>query len=606
MAHNGVGDRMDYASCRNLPAMFFEVARQRAARGFLWAKRDGHYRALSWTEAADAVSRLAQGLARLGIEPGDRVALVSENRPEWVVADLAIMTAGAVTVPAYITNTVEDNRHILGNSGARAVIVSTAALAARIIPAAAQVPSVHAVVAMEPVSDAPANLDLRNWADVLALGGEAGDALDRSTEERVAALSPDDMACIIYTSGTGGVPKGVMLSHKNIIANCRGAYRLLEMLGLGDEKFLSFLPLSHSYEHTAGMMFPISLGAEVYFAEGADTLATNLIEVRPTIMTAVPRLYETMHQRIRLAIDRERGLKRSLFERAVRVGRKRLAGEPLSVAERLIDPVLERLVRDKVRARFGGHLKAMISGGAPLNPEIGGFFVALGVQLLQGYGQAEAAPVICCNPPGAIRIDTVGPALDGVRVRIAEDGEILVAGDNVMKGYWNDPEATARTLVDGWLHTGDIGHLDPDGYLRITDRKRDFIKTSGGDMIAPARVEGALTLAPEIAQAMVFGDRRPYLVAVIVPDPDFASAYLAGQDAPIKLDALAEDADFHHALGHVVERVNRGLAAAERVRRFVIAAEPFSLANAQLTPTLKIRRHAIREAYQAAFDTLYG
>ncbi len=374
---------MDYASCRSLPAMFFEVATQRAARPFLWAKRDGKYHPLSWGEAADAVRRLARGLAALGIEAGDRVALIAENRPEWVIADLAIMAAGAVTVPAYVTNTIDDHRHILGNSGARAAIVSTASLAGRLIPAAAQVPSVRVVIAIEDVGEAPQGLDLHRWDSVLALGDESGD-------ERLAALTPDDTACLIYTSGTGGVPKGVMLSHRNIIANCRGAYRLLEMLGLGDDKFLSFLPLSHSYEHTAGMMFPISLGAEIYFAEGAETLATNLIEVRPTIMTAVPRLYETMHQRIRLGIEREHGLKRTLFERAVAIGRKRLAGEPLSVAERLIDPVLDRLVRDKVRARFGGHLKAMISGGAPLNPEIGGFFLALGVQLLQGYGQTEA------------------------------------------------------------------------------------------------------------------------------------------------------------------------------------------------------------------------
>ncbi len=590
---------MDYASCRSLPAMFFEVAQQRAARPFLWAKRDGKYHPLSWEKAADSVRRLARGLAALGIEPGDRVALVSENRPEWVVADLAIMAAGAVTVPAYVTNTVEDHRHILGNSGARAAIVSTASLAARLIPAAAQVPSVRTVIAIEDVGEAPQGLDLRRWDSVLALGGESSDDL----AGRVAALMPDDTACLIYTSGTGGVPKGVMLSHRNIIANCRGAYRLLEMLGLGDDKFLSFLPLSHSYEHTAGMMFPISLGAEIYFAEGADTLATNLVEVRPTIMTAVPRLYETMHQRIRLAIERERGLKRTLFERAVAIGRKRLAGEPLSVAERLIDPVLDRLVRDKVRARFGGHLKAMISGGAPLNPEIGGFFLALGVQLLQGYGQTEAAPVICCNPPGHIRVDTVGPPLDGVEVRIAEDGEILVAGDNVMKGYWNAPEASARTLIDGWLHTGDIGDLDPDGYLRITDRKRDFIKNSGGDMISPARVEGALTLMPEIAQAMVFGDQRPYLVAVIVPDPEFAAGYAAAGASD--LAAFAQDPGLHKALGDVVARVNEGLAVAERVRRFTIAGEPFSLDNAQLTPTLKIRRHAIRDAYQTAFEILY-
>lgn len=591
---------MDYANCRSLPAMFFEVARQRGAKPFLWAKRERTYQSLSWSETADAVGRLARSLVALGVEPGDRIALVSENRPEWVIADLAIMSAGAVTVPAYTTNTAEDHRHILGNSGARIAIVSTAALAERLVAAAEQVPSVRVVIAIEPPTRQSDTVPLHAW-DVL-LGG-AGESVDGT--ERVAALSPDDTACLIYTSGTGGVPKGVMLSHRNIIGNCRGAHRLLELLGLGDEVFLSFLPLSHSYEHTAGLMFPISIGAQIYFAEGAETLATNLLEARPTIMTAVPRLYETMHQRIRAGIQREQGLKRRLFERAVAIGRKRLADERLSLADRLIDPLLDRLVRDRVRARFGGRLKAMVSGGAPLNPEIGSFFLALGVTLLQGYGQTEAAPVVCCNPPGNVRIDTVGPPLDGVEVRIAGDGEILVAGDNVMKGYWNDPEATARTLVDGWLHTGDIGRLDPDGYLRITDRKRDFIKNSGGDMIAPARVESALTLMPEIAQAMVSGDRRPYLVAVIVPDPDFAAGYAREHQASGELAVLADDPGFHKALGDVVAKVNQDLAAAERVRRFVIAAEPFSLANTQLTPTLKIRRHAIRAAYQGAFDSLY-
>ncbi len=273
---------MDYASCRSLPAMFFEVARQRGDKPFLWAKHGGSYQPLSWSEAAGAVRRLAGGLAALGIAPGDRVVLVAENRPEWAIADLAIMSAGAVTVPAYATNTEEDHRHILGNSGARAAIVSTAALAARLLPAAALVPSVRTVIAMEPPRESTgeparerdASLDLRSWDDMLALADDGG------LDARIAALAPDDTACLIYTSGTGGVPKGVMLSHQNIIGNCRGAYRLLEMLGLGDEKFLSFLPLSHSYEHTAGLMFPISIGAEIYFAEGADTLARNLVEVR--------------------------------------------------------------------------------------------------------------------------------------------------------------------------------------------------------------------------------------------------------------------------------------------------------------------------------------
>ncbi|MBV9551249.1 MAG: long-chain fatty acid--CoA ligase [Alphaproteobacteria bacterium] len=585
---------MDYETCRSLPAMFFESAARAGDKPFLWAKRSGAYQPIGWAETARTVNRLARGLAALGIAPGDRVALAAENRPEWAIADLAIMSAGGITVPAYTTNTVDDHRHIFGDSAARIVIASKPPISERAAAAAAQLPGVHAVIVIEGAVPEGA----RTWQEVLELGDTQPDDIG----DRVAKLAPDDIACIIYTSGTGGLPKGVLLSHRNILANCRGAFHLLEMLGLGDEVFLSFLPLSHSYEHTAGLMFPISIGAQIYFAEGADTLAANLLEARPTIMTAVPRLYETMHQRIRRGIEREKGLKRRLFEKAVAVGRKRLTDEPLSAGERLIDPLLEKLVRDKVRARFGGRLKAMVSGGAPLNPEIGSFFLALGVELLQGYGQTEAAPVIACNPPGDIAIDSVGPALRGVEIKIAEDGEILVAGDNVMKGYWNDPEATARTLNGGWLATGDIGHLDRRGYLRITDRKRDFIKNSGGDMIAPSKVEGALTLAPEIAQAIVFGDQRPHLVAVLVPDPEFATHY-AGRNADLAV--LAADAGFYKALDDIVARVNATLPANERVRRFVIASEPFSTGNGQLTPTLKVRRHVVRAAYAAALDELY-
>ena len=585
---------IDYSNFRSLPAMFFSVAAERGERPFLLAKHGDAYRPLSWAEVAQAVNRLARGLVALGVEPGDRVALAAENRPEWAIADLAIMSAGAVTVPAYTTNTVDDHRHIFGNSGARIVITSKAPVSERATAAAAQVPSVQALIVM----DGPAPATAHSWDDVLALG----DAREDDIAERITVLAPDDIACIIYTSGTGGLPKGVLLTHRNILANCRGAYHLLEMLGLGDEVFLSFLPLSHSYEHTAGLMFPISIGAQIYFAEGADSLAANLLEARPTIMTAVPRLYETMHQRIRRGIEREKGLKRRLFEQAVTLGRQRVAGERLGFGGRFLDPLLERLVRDKVRARFGGRLKAMVSGGAPLNPEIGSFFLALGVQLLQGYGQTEAAPVIACNPPGAIQIDSVGPALRGVEIRIAEDGEILVAGDNVMKGYWNDPEATARTLVDGWLKTGDIGHLDAQGYLRITDRKRDFIKNSGGDMIAPAKIEGALTLQSEIAQAVVFGDQRPHLVAILVPDPEFAGKFAA---PGTELVALADNSALIKALGDVVNRVNATLPAIERVRRFVIANEAFTTTNGQLTPTLKIKRHVARDVYQEALEGLY-
>jgi long-chain acyl-CoA synthetase len=580
---------MDYDDCRSLPAMFFAQAERLGDRPFLWRKTDERYRPTSWAAAADRVRQLASGLSALGIAAGDRVALVSENRPEWVVADFAIMSAGAVTVPAYATNSVDDHRHIFADSGAAAVIVSKPALSGRVLAAANQVACVHSVIAIEGAAGQASNVDLVSWDEVLARGAAAS----ADIAGRVAALAPDDTACLAYTSGTGGTPKGVMTTHRNILANCRGACRVLELVGLGDDVFLSFLPLSHSYEHTAGMMFPISIGAEIYFAEGADTLAANMLEARPTIMTAVPRLYEVLHQRIRHVVERDSPVKRRLFAQAVALGQKRLTAGTLRPDERVLDLVLDRLVRAKLRRRFGGRLKAMVSGGAPLNPDIGGFFVALGINLLQGYGQTEAGPVISCNPPGRIKIDTVGPPLDGVSVRLTADGELLVSGDNVMKGYWNDPEGTARVVTAGWLHTGDIGEIDTDGYIRVTDRKRDFIKNSGGEMIAPARVEGYLTLEPEIAQAMVSGERRPYLVAVIVPDPELAR------------EVDRDGADLQKAIAAAVTRVNRVLAPAERVRRFILATEPFTIANGQLTPTLKIRRHAIRETYGEALDRLY-
>ena len=592
---------MDFDNWASLPAMFFEQADRVGDKPFLWMKQDRRYQPVTWSTAARDVRRLAQGLRALGIGPGERVALVAENRPEWVVADLAVMSAGAITVPAYVTNTVEDHRHVFAASGARAVIVSKSSLSGRVLAAANQVDAMHTVIAIEPTAGQASAVDVLSWDEVLTRGGDQPDNINGQITE----LAPDDVACLIFTSGTGGVPKGVMTTHRNILANCRAAYLLLEQLGLGDEVFLSFLPLSHAYEHTAGMMFPISIGAQIYLAEGAETLAGNLLEARPTIMTAVPRLYETLHRRILIGVERKGGMARKMFDKAVAIGRKRASFAPLSFGERLIDPALDRLVRAGVRRRFGGRLKAMVSGGAPLNPEIGSFFLALGVTLLQGYGQTEAGPVISCNSPARIKIDTVGPPLDGVQVRVADDGEILVAGDNVMKGYWNDPHATAQTLVDGWLHTGDVGQLDGDGYIRITDRKRDFIKNSGGEMVSPARVEGYLTLEPEIAQAMVFGDHQPYLVAILVPDHEFATGFASKNGDSPDIVALAADPSFIKALGAAVARVNRGLTPVERVRRFVLAAEPFTIANGQMTPTLKVKRHAVREVYGEALGALY-
>jgi long-chain acyl-CoA synthetase len=403
-------------------------------------------------------------------------------------------------------------------------------MADKLLPAAIEAPDCQILVSIEDLEvDQVTTVHLHRWDQVESDGAEQDD----DVSDVVARARRDEVCCFIYTSGTGGVPKGVMLSHGNLLANCLGAYRLLADYGLEQEVFLSFLPLSHSYEHTAGQFFPMSIGAEIYYAEGAEHLLANLAEVRPTIMTAVPRLYESMHQRIRRGVVKQGGLKQKLFEQAVTLGRKQLDGPGrLSAAEWLVNGLAERLVRAKVRQRFGGRLKAMVSGGAALNPEIGGFFAALGVPVLQGYGQTEAAPIISANPPGRVKMATVGPPLEGVEVRIAPDGEILVRGELVMKGYWRDEAATAEAIRDGWLHSGDIGEFDDDGYLKITDRKKDILVLSGGDNVSPARIEGLLTLEPEIAQAMVLGDKRPNLVALLVPDEEFLRDWAKSQAKP--------------------------------------------------------------------------
>ncbi len=532
-------------------------------RPFLWAKRHGVWTARSWRGTAQAMDALARGLVALGLEPGGRVALVSENRPEWVIADLAVMAAGGITVPAYTTNTPDDHAHILTNTDARIIIVSNPALAQALGDTGGGI--------IIGIDSTPGAL---SWDAVIAQG--AGHALPD--------VSRSDIACIIHTSGTGGAPKGVMLPHGAILADIEGARDLLADFGLADEVFLSFLPLSHAYEHTAGLYLPLRLGAQIYFAESIERLAANMAEVRPTLILAVPRLYETMRARILDALRRKGGLAPTLFHKAVAIGSKRTLGECVTLSERLLDPLLDRLVRRKVQGRFGGRLKALVSGGAPLAFEVGLFFTALGVRILQGYGQTEAAPVISCNPPGRVRLDTVGPPLAGVLVRLAADGEILVQGETLMRGYWNDPDATARVLSDdGWLATGDIGEIDPDGYLRITDRKRDIIVNSGGDNISPSRVEARLTQEPEILQAVVEGDRRPHLVAVLV----------------------AAEGSSREAVARAVARVNQTLSPIERVRRFAVIDTPFTIENGLMTPTMKVRRQAVRRIHGGILEDLY-
>jgi long-chain acyl-CoA synthetase len=555
--------------------MMFALAARWPRRPMLRGFRDGAWHGVRWGEFARDAACVARRLRAAGVSAGDRVLICSENRPEYLIAETALMAICAVPVPAYTTNTVADHAHILRDSGATVAIVSTPALADRLRAAG----GLDLLVAMEGMDAADGKPRVLPWAALVAGNNAPPD--DIAAE---AALIPrDELACLIYTSGTGGTPKGVMLPHRSILSNIWGAEELIRPLRLKDEVYLSFLPLSHSFEHTVGQFFLPGLGTEIVFARGVEHLAADMASISPTIMTVVPRILETIRGRVLLQVARQAGWQQALFQRALAQGIKRANGERLSLLEQLLDPLLDRLVRAKVRARFGGRLRAVMSGGARLEPEVGRFFQGLGLTVMQGYGQTEAGPVISANPPDASRIDSVGTPLRGVDLRIAEDGEILVRGDLVMDGYWCDPAATRVAIRDGWLHTGDIGTLDAAGYLRITDRKRDMIVLSGGENVSPAKIEGMLIAEPELAQAMVVGDGRAGLTALCVPAEGHDEAGAAG----------------------AVARVNRLLSVTERIRKHAVVPA-FTIDNGLLTPTQKVRRVLVMQAHADVLARLHG
>ncbi|WP_457354837.1 AMP-dependent synthetase/ligase [Sphingomonas sp. UYP23] len=584
----------------NLVAMFLTRATEKGDAPFLWHKAGGRWVSRSWSETAHQVASMAAALKAIGLTPGDRVMLVSENRPEFCIADLAIMAAGCITVPTYTTNTERDHIHILENSGAKAVIVSTAKLAKTLLPAAIRASTAQIVIGIEDLrANQSGALEFHQWNALLADHAAAPSTI-------AATARRDDTACLIYTSGTGGSPRGVMQHHGAILHNVQGCCTIIsEDFGWDDEIFLSFLPLSHAYEHTGGQYFPIGLGAQIYYSEGLDKLAANIEEVRPTMMIVVPRLFELLRTRITKAVEKQGKLSTYLLGRAQALGGKKAAGKA-GLFDKPMDFLLGATLRPKIQQRFGGRIKALVSGGAPLTPEVGTFFEAVGITVLQGYGQTETAPVISCNRPKAgLKMDTVGPPMPDTEVRIADDGEILVRGELVMHGYWRNPTETARVLHDGWLHTGDIGVIDAKGRIQITDRKKDIIVNDKGENVAPQKVEGMLTLQPEIAQAMLFGDRRPYMVAVIVPDSEWTQQWCAREGNVCNFARLAENSAYRTALGQAVERVNADLAVTERIRRFVLADEPFAIENEQMTPSLKIRRHVLKAVYGTRLEALY-
>lgn len=545
-------------AAKNLAAMLFRVAQARGTRPVFRAWRANGWQALSGNDFAAAAAGLARGLLARGVVAGDRVLIASENRPEVIIAELALMAIRAVPVPSYATNLAEDFAHILRDAGARAAIVSGPDLVARMHQAAALADGLDLLIAMDP---APGAVD---FASVTG-----GGAPVRALAAEAEMIPPGALACLLYTSGTGGAPKGVMLPHRAILANCRAGAEFLGPLRPAGAVYLSFLPASHSFEHMVGLFLMPAMGAEVVFGRGIDQLARDLVEIAPNFITVVPRLLEVVRGRITGQMARAPRWQQSLFKQTLAIGLRRL-DRRLRPTDRLIDPLLDYLVRKPIRARFGGQLRAAVSGGARLDPELGRFFLALGVRVLQGYGQTEAGPAIAANPPNAARPETVGPPLSGVLVRLAPDGEVLVHGACVMDGYWNQPAASAAALRDGWLATGDIGILEADGYLRITDRKKDIIKLSGGETISPARLEAILTGQPEIAQAVVAGD---------------------GQSAVSALLVAAEGVDTA-AVARALVRANNKLAPPERIRRhFLVPA--FTQQNGLMTANQKIRRKAV-------------
>ena len=550
----------------NLAAMMFGLARGWPDRPMLRHYKDSAWHGVTWGQFARRAASVARRLRAGGVSAGDRVLLCSESRPEVPILEVALMAIRAVPVPAYTTNTPADHAHLLLDSGARVAVASTAALAARVRAGADLTGGLDRLIGMAPGHNDPFS----------ALEDDPAPPDDIAAE---AALIPSGaLACLIYTSGTSGAPRGVMLPHRAILSNIQGAHELVKPLRLKDEVHLSCLPLSHSFEHTVSQFFLQSIGTEIVYCRGLEHFAADMLAVRPTITTLVPRILELVRSRVLLAVTREAPWRQRLFQRALDVGQRRVEGR-LTLADRLADPVLDRLVRRKVRARFGGRFRAAMSGGARLDPEVLRFFQSLGVVVLQGYGQTEAGPVISASnrltdPPGS-----VGRPLAGVDLRIADDGEILVRGGLVMDGYWLQPEATAEVLRDGWLHTGDIGELGPDGTLTITDRKKDIIVLSGGENVSPARIEGLLMNEPEVAQAVVCGDGQAGLSALLVPHE--------GGDATTVAAAVA--------------RLNKRLSQSERIRRHALAP-PFTIENGLLTPSHKIRRRAVMQAHGAALD----
>ena len=562
----------------NLPELFyFQADKNENNHHLLKLDSNNQVVSMSWLETKNLTKKIHNFLANKYLGELERVLLVSENRPEWMASDIAIMSNKLICVPNYTTYTSRDFEHILNDSQPVGLIVSNKNLLQTILTASEKIKYNFKFILC---FDYFENNSISNLVFLNDLTDDNND----NNREKIKEIKRTDPACIIYTSGTQGLPKGVILSHGGILSNCEGAYELLKTIKSPDLTFLTWLPLSHSYEH-AVQFVQIILEAKVFYNKSIETLLPTIKIAQPHIMTAVPRFYNNLHVKMKINLKNQSNLKQNLFNKTIQLGTKKFKNIKLSFSENIFNLILDKLVRKKVKNNFGGRLEAFISGGGPLDRQVGEALNALGLKTLQGYGLTETSPVVSCNLLNKVKVDTVGPIFPGVEVKLAEDGEILVKGENLMLGYWNNKEATEQTIKDGWLHTGDIGEFDEDNYLKITDRKKDIIVSLGGDNIAPSKIENLLTLSPEIEQACVFGEQKNYIAALLV----------------LNSESKSSDEDIQR----YIDEVNKDLTQPEKIKKFIFIDEPFSIENNLMTPTMKVRRHEVQKKYQNQIDQLF-
>ncbi len=576
---------MNVDNLNNLIELFVNQANKKNKKDiFLEWLNPSNKKSYTWEQTERNILKLSK-VIKENINEGDRCLLVSENRPEWLVSDLAIMVAGGITVPAYTTYMENDYKFLIEDCEPSLVIVSNNEMLKKLNNLINEKDFINKVITLDELDRVINNLNLINKEKYLDFNSIIENNLLEEYKIENNKLNRKSPACIIYTSGTGGNPKGVILSHGGILNNVVGSCEIIKPLFNSRPVFLTWLPLSHSYEHCVQFV-QIAVGAKVFYAEKIEKLLENISEAKPVIMTAVPRFYQNLYNKINMNLKKQTGFKAKLIEATIRLGRKKLLNQKMTLSEKLLDFIVEKLVRKKIKKQFGGNLKAFVSGGGALDKEIGEFLNAIGLPTLQGYGLTETSPVVSCNPIHKIKVETVGPPFQGNEVKIAEDGEILVKGENVMLGYWNKKEETKKVIINGWLHTGDIGEIDPnDGYLKITDRKKDIIVSAGGDNISPAKIENMITNEQEIDQCMVYGDKKKYLVALIVPNKDFLNQ--------------------KEKINKVIEKINKKLTLLEKIKRIQLIDENFSIENGLMTPTMKVKRKKVTEKYKNQLENLY-